>query len=277
MMTMVKWKDVWIGEIHSWEHERGDSCIVMGHGFGAVKDMLMMYAEKFGEHFSLVLFDYRHFGRSKGEPRQLIDVRKQLEDWRSAVEYAKSKYKRVAIWGSSFSGGHVLMIASERDVDAVVAQVPLVDGMEVAKAMRARGPRFMALGLLDLLLSPLGGLKVPIAGDKGLLPSDYLKVVEDVRRRCPWDVPWENYTYPRVVLSIPFYRPIKRVDRIKCPVFYLVAEDDAVTPPGAVLRAAERTKRAEVMKVKGGHFDVYLRFFDEASDRELEFLRRYLG
>ena len=274
---MIKWKDVWIGDIHAWEHERGDGCVVMGHGFGAVKDMLIMYAEKFGEHFSLVLFDYRHFGRSRGEPRQLISVRKQLEDWRSVVDYAKSKYKRVAIWGSSFSGGHVLEIASERDVDAVVSQVPFVDGIEVAKTARARSAKFAVLGLLDLLLSPFGGIKVPIAGDEGLLPSDYLRVVEEIQRRCPWKIPWENYTFARIVLSIPFYRPIKKVDRIKCPVFYLIAEDDTVTPPSAALKAAERTKRAEVMKVKGGHFDVYLKFFEEVSDRELEFLKRYLS
>ena len=274
---MVEWKDVWIGEIHAWELERGDSCVVMGHGFGAVKDMLMMYAEKFGEHFSLILFDYRHFGRSKGEPRQLISIKKQLEDWRSAVNYAKSRYKRVAIWGSSFSGGHVLEIASEREVDAVVSQVPFVDGVEVAKAMGARSLKFLALGLLDVLLSPFGGLKVPIAGDKGLLPSDYLVLVEEAQKRCPWKIPWENYTFARVTLSIPFYRPIEKVDRIACPVFYLIAEDDAVTPPGAALRAAERTKRAEVMRVKGGHFDVYSKHFEEASNRELEFLRRYLG
>jgi pimeloyl-ACP methyl ester carboxylesterase len=274
---VVKWKDVWIGEIHAWEHERGDSCVVMGHGFGAVKDMLIPYAEKFREHFSLVLFDYRHFGRSKGEPRQLISVKKQLEDWKNVVEYAGSKYKKIAIWGSSFSGGHVLEIASERDVDAVVSQVPFVDGVEVAKSMGARSAKFVALGLLDLLLSPFGGFKVPIAGDRGLLPSDYLRLVEETQRRCPWKIPWENYTFARVSLSIPFYRPIRKVDRIRCPVFYLIAEGDTVTPPSAALKAAQRTKGAEVMKVKGGHFDVYLEHLEVVSDGELKFLKRHLG
>ncbi|MCX8000635.1 MAG: alpha/beta hydrolase, partial [Leptospiraceae bacterium] len=127
-------REVWLGDIHAWEHENGENCIVMAHGFGAIKDLLLMYAEKFGKSFSVLLFDYRHFGRSKGEPRQLISIKKQIEDWKKSLEYAKNKYERVAIWGTSFSGGHVLEIASEYEVDAVVSQVPFVDGLAVVKA-----------------------------------------------------------------------------------------------------------------------------------------------
>jgi pimeloyl-ACP methyl ester carboxylesterase len=274
---MLDFRDLWLGDVHAWELEKGKSCIVMGHGFGAVKDLLMTYAEKFGKLYSLILFDYRHFGRSRGEPRQLISIRKQLEDWRRVVEYAKGKYERVAIWGSSFSGGHVLEVASECDVDAVISQVPFVDGVAVARAMGRRSVKFALLGLLDLLLSPIGGWRVPVAGDNALLPGDYLRLIEDYRKRYSAEIPWENYTYARIALSIPFYRPVKKADRIRCPVFYLIAEKDTVTPPGAAMRAAERTREAEVMKVNCGHFGVYLEFFEETSNRELEFLKKNLG
>lgn len=63
---MLDFRDLWLGDVHAWELEKGKSCIVMGHGFGAVKDLLMTYAEKFGKLYSLILFDYRHFGRSGG-------------------------------------------------------------------------------------------------------------------------------------------------------------------------------------------------------------------
>lgn len=265
-------REVWIGEIHAWELEKAESCIVMGHGFGAVKDLLRNYAENFGKSFSVILFDYRHFGRSKGEPRQLISIKKQLEDWKNVVEYAKEKYRNLAIWGTSFSGGHVLEIAAECEVDAVVSQVPFVDGIEVAKAMGFRSIKFLILGILDRL-SPYG-IKVPIAGEKALLPSDYLKLIEEHRKRYSTEVPWDNYTFARISLSIPFYRPIKKVDRIRCPVFYLIAEKDTVTPPNSTIKAAERTKEAEVMKVNCGHFDVYLEFFEETSKAELEFLKK---
>ncbi|MEM0204033.1 MAG: alpha/beta hydrolase [Archaeoglobaceae archaeon] len=270
-------RDVWLGDVHAWEHENGESCVVMAHGFGAVKDLLLQYAEKFGKSFSLLLFDYRHFGRSKGEPRQLISIKKQIEDWKRAVEYAKGKYKSVALWGSSFSGGHVLEIASHYEVDAVVSQVPFVDGLAVAKAMGLKSVKFATLGVIDLFASPFGGYRVPIAGRNGFLPEDYLRLIEEHKKRYSTDIPWENSTFARISLSIPFYRPIRRVSRIRCPVFYLVAENDVITPASATFKAVERTREAELMTLKCGHFDVYLDFFEESSNRELEFLKKHLG
>src|SRR5919202_566943 len=87
--------------------------IVMGHGLGAVREMrLDAYAQRFAAAgFAALVFDYRHFGASGGEPRQLLDVRRQLEDWRAAVAFARTvdgiDPERVALWGTSFSGGHV--------------------------------------------------------------------------------------------------------------------------------------------------------------------------
>ena len=65
-------------------------CIVMGNGFGGTKDILMEdYAIRYQEAgFAALTFDYRHFGESEGEPRQLMLISKQLEDYAAAVEYA---------------------------------------------------------------------------------------------------------------------------------------------------------------------------------------------
>ena len=66
-------------------------CVVMAHGFAAIKEMrLGAYAERFAEAgFGALIFDYRHFGQSTGEPRNLLDPRVQQEDWRAAVAYAR--------------------------------------------------------------------------------------------------------------------------------------------------------------------------------------------
>ena len=50
------------------------ACIIMGHGFGGTKDMgLESYAVRYqNAGFAVLVFDYRHFGESGGEPRQLI-------------------------------------------------------------------------------------------------------------------------------------------------------------------------------------------------------------
>src|SRR3954453_16102436 len=94
------------------------SCGVMAHGWTGVREQrLDAFAERFAaEGIAALVFDYRHFGASGGQPRQLLDIGRQLEDWASAVHYVRSlsevDISRVALWGSSFSGGHVQEIAS---------------------------------------------------------------------------------------------------------------------------------------------------------------------
>src|SRR5438128_4655105 len=109
--------------------------IVMAHGFSAVKEM---YLDKFAEVFAnagmaALVFDNRNFGASDGEPRQEIDPWEQVRDYRHAITYARTRpevdRERIGIWGSSYSGGHVLVVgAIDRRVKCVVSQVPLVSG-----------------------------------------------------------------------------------------------------------------------------------------------------
>ena len=69
----------------------GAACVVLAHGFGGVKEArLDAYAERFAAAgHAAVVFDYRHFGESGGEPRSLIDVARQRDDWRAALAYAR--------------------------------------------------------------------------------------------------------------------------------------------------------------------------------------------
>jgi len=93
-------------------------CIVMAHGLGGTRDAaLEPYAERFAQAgFHVLLFDYRHLGASDGEPRQLISIARQVDDWAAAIAYARSMPgvdpARIALWGCSLSGGHVLMAAA---------------------------------------------------------------------------------------------------------------------------------------------------------------------
>ena len=66
-------------------------CVVMAHGWSATRDDgLPGYAEAFRDAgFVVILFDYRHFGASTGEPRQLLDIRRQHDDYRAAVAWAR--------------------------------------------------------------------------------------------------------------------------------------------------------------------------------------------
>src|ERR1700738_5067190 len=123
--------------------------IVMAHGFSAVKEM---YLDKFAEAFAqaglaALVFDNRNFGASDGEPRQEIDPWLQTRDYRDAITWASSLPEvdpdRIGIWGSSYSGAHVLVVgAIDRRVKAVVSQVPLISGH--ANARRLIRPDFIA-------------------------------------------------------------------------------------------------------------------------------------
>jgi dienelactone hydrolase len=118
---------------------------VLAHGFGGVREArLWAFAERFAAAgIAALVFDYRHFGASGGEPRQLLDVGRQLDDWRAAIAFARTldgvDADRVAAWGTSFSGGHVAVIAAEDTrLRAAISQGPFFDGID---ALRAAGPR----------------------------------------------------------------------------------------------------------------------------------------
>lgn len=114
-------------------------CLVMAHGFSALKEMdLNTFAEYFTTHLELtcLVYDNRGFGDSDtnaGQPRQEIIPARQTSDYSDAITYAQSRpdvnKDKIGIWGSSFSGGHVLWVgAVDRRVKVVLSQVALVDG-----------------------------------------------------------------------------------------------------------------------------------------------------
>ncbi|MGI5217071.1 alpha/beta hydrolase [Nocardia sp. CA-290969] len=155
--------------------------VVMGHGLGAVRQMrLDAFAERFAAAgWSVLVFDYRYLGASGGQPRQLIDIGAQLADWHAALAYARSlpfvDTQRIAVWGSSFGGGHVLQVAAaDGRVAAVVAQCPFTDGPASTLArLRAGVPSMLILGgaaLLDTVGSWFGARPVlmPMAGPSWL-------------------------------------------------------------------------------------------------------------
>src|ERR1700760_4744877 len=113
-------------------------CIVMSHGYSAVKEMrLDAYAEVFAEAgLACVVYDNRGLGASDtapGKPRQEIDPWEQVRDYQNAITYAQGRpdvdADRIGVWGSSLSGAHAYVVAAtDRRVKAVCGQVPLISG-----------------------------------------------------------------------------------------------------------------------------------------------------
>src|SRR4030088_2097541 len=113
-------------------------CVVMAHGFSAIKEMhLDEYAEVFSKAgLACVVYDNRGFGApapAPGKPRQEIDPWEQIRDYQHAITYAQGlpevDANRIGVWGSSYSAGNSYVVAAiDRRVKAVCGQVPLVSG-----------------------------------------------------------------------------------------------------------------------------------------------------
>ena len=129
----------------------------MAHGFTATRgDRLPAYAERFAAAgLAVLLFDYRHFGDSTGTPRQLLDIGRQQADYRAAVAFARTldgiDAQRIGLFGTSFSGGHVVAVAAQDpSIAAVVSQCPFADGLAALRVVPPRvALRATALGLAD--------------------------------------------------------------------------------------------------------------------------------
>ncbi len=262
--------------------------LVMANGFGATRRArLDAFAERFAEAgFGVLVFDYRHFGDSEGEPRLVLDIAKQLDDWREAVRHARQMPVLdagfVALWGTSFSGGHVLTIAAEDEhVAAVIAQAPFVDGLA---SVRSAGPALTArLGfsaMRDIARAARGRepFRIKVAGPPGSLAAMNAPGLEfGYRTVVPEDGESSDEVAARVFLSIPTYRPIGVASRIQCPVLFCVADRDRVAPPEPALAAARRVKDAEIRRYDADHFDLYIGDgFGRTVADQIEFLLRML-
>ena len=207
-----------------WHPEGATGAVVMGHGLAAVRDQrLPAYAERFAQAgLAALLFDYRHFGASGGEPRQLLDIQRQLEDWRTALAYARGLdgIERVGLFGSSFGGGHALTIATESPaVAAVVAQCPMTDGLKASLMTPKRTALKLAkVALQDQVGSYFGRRPklIKAAGEPGevalMSAPDVLPGFQTIT--AP-DSAWINLVAARAGLTIGLYRPgARRADRL---------------------------------------------------------------
>ena len=253
-------EDVWFNSgrdrVSAWLYRpvsNGDApLLVMAHGLGAVRTMrLDAYAERFcAAGYACLVFDYRNFGDSEGAPRQLLDIRMQLQDWTVAVAYARTlagiDHHRIGLWGTSFSGGHVIATAARvPGIAAVVSQCPFTDSVaSLGTWSPLLSARVTALAVRDLISARLGGppVMVPTAGNPGEVAlmtapdayPGYLKLVPD-------GMVLRNEVAARIGVKILPYRPGRLASRITCPILFCVCETDSVAPSGPTRRSASRT------------------------------------
>ena len=262
--------------------------VVLAHGWTGVREQrLDAYGERFaGAGLAALVFDYRHFGASCGEPRQLLDITRQLDDWAAAIAFVRSRAEidpgRVALWGTSFSGGHVIEIAArDRQIAAVVAQVPFADGLRNLPGLGlGLALRVIVAGVRDLIAGAFGRPPhmVPSVGPPGSVAVMTTPDAEPGFRAIdPPGSTWRNQAAARVALRVASYRPGRHAAQIAAPILFAIAQDDAIAPGVLARAAAARAPHAEVRTYPGGHFDIYLgTTFERAVADQVEFLTRQL-
>ncbi len=260
--------------VHAWFYLPRDKkppcpCIIMAGGLGGTKDTgTEPYAVRFQKAgFAVLLFDYRHFGDSDGRPRQLIWIPYQLQDYAAAILFAKDHpavdAEKIALWGTSLSGGHVIVAAArDHSIACVSAQCPGLDGLASArKTFEQDGFNFKMImhGQRDLVRSWLGlpAHSVPIVGKPGTVALMTAgNAWEEFRRMVP--AGFINRACARIIIRGDKYRPVKYASKVTCPVLLQICDNDKLLPPEPAVETARILgDKATVKHYPIGHFDIY--------------------
>ena len=267
--------------------------IVMAHGFSAVKEMcLPAFAERFAAAgFVVLVFDYRYLGESDGEPRGQVFPHEQREDYRNAITWLSRRSEvdpaRIGVWGTSYSGGHVLQLAAfDRRIKAVVAQVPATS---VWRQVLRAGQEEALHGLLGFVT-----LDRIARFDTGAV--SYLKVVAPPGEACVLGTPdsyewfekngadlaptWENCVTLESLEHMLEYDAADAIELISpTPLLVIAATQDALVSIEVVQQAFERARDPkELCLLECGHFDVYASepWFGEAAGRAAAWFKAHL-
>lgn len=276
-------------------HYRGTSgaCVVMAGGFAVTKEAgTDAFASRFQQAgFSVLAFDYRRIGESGGQPRLVLPVRDQIADWQAAISFAAAlpdvDAAKIALWGFSASGGHVLRVAAGNPaVAAVIAQTPNTDGLAAARN-QARHQRvgamlrFSGRAALDAIGGSVGRPPrlVPLAGAPGTVAVLTTPDAQDAGRALNPDgryPDWQQQVAARSALRLAWYSPGRAARTVRCPLLVLVCEQDQSALAGPAVRAAKRAPKGELVRLPGGHYHPFLAGHEASVEAELDFLRRHL-
>ncbi|MGW4030709.1 alpha/beta hydrolase [Streptomyces sp. NPDC004838] len=265
--------------------------VVLAHGWSMVAGGdLEDYARRVAARGIVCLtFDFRRLGRSDGLPRQEIDPHGQIEDYRTAVTYLASRpevdSRRMGIWGTSYSGGHALVVAASDDrVTCVVSQVPTISGY--LSGLRKTRPRDVAAQRAAFnadRLARLGGAAPGVLATVGpdtetnvAYPgADSYDYMMSQAARCP---EWRNETTLRSLEAARTYEPGNWISRIgPKPLLMIVADHDTQTPTDMQLDAFTKAREPKkLLLVRGGHYSVYREWFEETSTAAADWFEEHL-
>ena len=261
-------------------------CVVMGNGITLTRrDGVPDFARRFAHSgFAVVAFDYRHWGDSGGEPRRRVSLRRQLEDWQAAVEYARALEgidpERVALWGMSLGGGLALMTAAaDPRIAATVALVPMADGLA---AVLQPAPSGVTLRLTSSIMRRTftrRPVTVPVAGAPGSFALITAPEALPGFERVASGNGWRNEV-DAAGLLIPFarFRPFQKAARIRGPVLVQLGERDRMVALQAIEKATARAPKGQLLRYPMDHFGCFWpEHIEHVAGEQIDFLHRHLS
>jgi len=261
----------------------------MVHGWGGIQDALTIpfYAPFTEAGFAVMTFDYPGWGKSEGEPRNVINPWQRERDIENALAHLRAQpgidASRIVLWGTSFGGGHVVRLAAQHpELLGAIAQVPMLDGMAAVKAVPL--PRLLRFGLTALadLLRGKKPIYLPVVAAEGEWASmDRDGAAEAMRkglqalveRGGPEAGQYDNRVAARSLLTMGLYRPFKCLKNVSVPMLIVGATRDTVAPFVEGRIRALKNSNIQIETLDANHFDPY---FEPALSRNLGFQLGFL-
>jgi uncharacterized protein len=265
-------------------------CVVMAPGMSGVKEgSILKYAEYFARGgFAVIAYDNINFGESGGEPRQEVDPHLQRRGYRDAITFATLRSDidgtRIGIFGTSYSGGHVLEVAAhDRRVRCVVSQIPAISGFHAFQRLRS-DVRADALRQQD---------EDRLARFQGQPPKMVKAVTDDPNEPCtmPGLAAYEyfmeqgrvapNWQNSVTLRSLEFYRGIENAVFTPwispTPLLMIVALGDELIGPELALDAYHQAREPKkLVLLPGGHFSPYEAEFSLTGNEARDWFTRHL-
>ncbi|MET8956578.1 alpha/beta hydrolase [Streptomyces sp. NPDC004393] len=285
-------------QLHTWifRPDTGSGpfpAITMAHGFAGLKYRgLRGYAERFAQAgFVVALHDHRNFALSTGEYRGDIDPWQQIADWRRVISYLESRpdvdSTRIGLWGSSYAGGHALVLAAtDRRIKAVVSQVPTISGYEqsLRRVPGEQRPlleeRFNQDERAQLSGEP-PATQVLNSLDPKVTAAYRSQAVEDFHDLFPLPdgVEDSHVITLRSTRRAQMYEPGQWIERVSpTPLLMVVGSHDTTTPTDLALAAYERAHEPKQLEIfNGGHYDAYVAAFEQTSAAAESWFSRHLA
>ena len=264
-------------------------CVILSNGFGGTKDMVL---EQYALHFvvngiAAIAFDYRYFGSSGGEPRQLFNGIKRQQDIKAAINFARNHQSinpnKIILWGTSAGAAYGINIAAEdKRIAGVIAQCPSLDHKKDDKVIFKREGFLFFLKLFMHAQRDKGRSRfrlsthmVPIVGKPGSFAfmtapgafEGYAGLVKESGM-------FINGICARSLLMLQGKNPTKTAQDVNCPVLLQICEHDSTVAPDSHTQVAQiLDDKATLVKYPIDHFDIYHgEHFKKAVAEQVKFI-----